>query len=82
MTNEATVTLFRQSVTARDGGRTVHLLDRQMGFVLVPPPPCDAALVEILAEKVSVSREAITQRDRAELEDRGYCRHCLGTLGA
>jgi hypothetical protein len=82
MTADATVTLFRKSVTARSRERLVHLLDRRMGFVLVPPSPCQAALVEIVAEKVSVPREAIVQRDRAELENRGYCRHCLGTLGA
>lgn len=82
MTADATITLFRRSVTARSEGRMVHLLDQRVGFVLVPPSPCQGALVEILAEKVSVPREAITRRDRAELENRGYCRHCLGTLGA
>jgi hypothetical protein len=82
MTADASVTLFRKSLTARSSERLVHLLDRRMGFVLVPPSPCEAALVEIVAEKVTIPREAITRRDRAELENRGYCRRCLGTLGA
>ena len=83
MSNDQTVTLFRQSAHVRAaGGTTVHVLDRRRGFMLVPPSPCQAALDEILAEKVTIAREAIARRDRAELANRGYCRDCLGTLEA
>ena len=83
MPNDQTVTLFRQAAHVRaGGGTTVHVLDRKHGILLVPPAPCQAALDEILAEKVTVAREAIAQRDRAELANRGYCRDCLGALEA
>jgi hypothetical protein len=76
------VTLFRQSATAWPGGRTVHVLDQRLGFMLVSPTPCHTALAEILAEQVTVDRDALTKRDPAELVIRGYCRHCVGTLGS
>ena len=83
MPSDQTVTLFRQSAHLRArGGTTVHVLDRKLGIMLVPPSPCQAVLHEILAEKVTVAREAIAQRDRAELANRGYCRDCLAALEA
>ncbi len=74
------VTLFRPAVTARSRERKVHVLERRHGFMLVSPPPCRRRLAEVLAEKVTVPRERIVTRDRAELINRGYCPHCISTL--
>jgi len=48
--------------------------------MLVSPSPCHLVLAEILAEQATVERDALMRRDRAELVNRGYSRHCLGTL--
>jgi hypothetical protein len=75
-----TITLFRHATPGWPGGPTVHVLDRQHGFMLVAPFPCPAVLAEILAEQATVERDALASHDRAELVHRGYCRHCVGTL--
>ena len=79
MPNDQTVTRLRQLRTSGPvAGQPSTSWTRKHGILLVPPAPCQASLDEILAEKVTVAREAIAQRDRAELANCGYCRDCLG----
>jgi hypothetical protein len=72
------VTLFRQSAESWPGTPTVHLLEKQQGFMLVSA--CHSVLADILAEKATVPRESLVKR-RAQLVFRGYCRHCVDRLG-
>lgn len=76
----AEVTLFRHASPNWPGGPTVHLLDQRHGFMLVAPSPCRAVMAEILTERAIVAREKLTRHEPAALVNRGYCRHCLGTL--
>jgi hypothetical protein len=81
MPAQTSVTLFRHATPGWPGGPTVHVLDRRVGFMFAAPSPCLHVLAEVLAEKVTVDRRTLTKRDSAELFIRGYCRHCIGTLG-
>ena len=77
----ADVTLFRHATPQWPGGPMVHVLEQRHGFMLVAPSPCKNVLAEILAETATVDRETIRRHDGAELTRRGYCRHCIGSLG-
>ena len=74
------ITLFRHTTPGLPGAPTVHILDKRHGFMLVAPDACRAALAEVLAEQVTVERDALVGRDEAELVNRGYCRRCIGTI--
>ncbi len=80
MTAGESISLFRHATPGWPGGPTVHVLGKLHGFMLVAPFPCQTVLAAILAEQVTVERDALAKRDRAELVHRGYCRHCIGTL--
>lgn len=77
----AEVTLFRQTAERWPGGPKVHILEKRIGFMLCTPSVCHTVLAEVLAEKVTVPRDALLAHTPAELVNRGYCRHCIGTLG-
>jgi hypothetical protein len=74
------VILFRQSVTHSRHNRGVHVLHQQQGPMLISPPPCERVLAEVLAERVTVSRDRLLELDPKELVSRGYCEDCIGTL--
>jgi hypothetical protein len=76
----ASVTLFRHASPNWPGGPTVHFLDQRHGFMLVAPPPCRAVMAEILTEQATVARDKLMRVEPGALVNRGYCRHCLGTL--
>ena len=80
MEEGSSITLFRGTRVRPTAGPTVHVLDRRHGFLLVAPQPCEAALAEVLAEQVTVPKDALARRDRAELVHRGYCQRCIGTI--
>jgi hypothetical protein len=74
------ITLFRQSVTIWPRNRVVHVLHEQHGSMLLSPEPCQTVLAEVLAERVTVSRDRILEVGPTDLIDRGYCGACIATL--
>ena len=74
------VTLFRHATPGWQGGPTVHVLDKRQASCWSLRTLVRRYSRKVLAEQVTVERDALARRPEAELVNRGYCRHCIGTI--